>query len=591
MSLPYSVQAPSDFVDRHPERIDQWKNLVRTDPRRAVRVLTLSGVNSETIEGDTPVDTQYVIAQLRIVSKEAKGDHWKALVNAGVIGALCKCALNFQAAVMLREDTGVPRAEVENVAKQMFASYFHPLEIICNAVVSGSLPPTATEKKIVEEMKKYWSSIMQRVWSEPGYTLEPTPREVRVIERVVIAQILVRLSLFDPSFYEIILKPSDLTLAVLFRYWMHSTAVADSRLNLMVLLPLLEPPYPQHLKEYFEQHPPPDMHALLPRILLGASKTAGSEKKKRTPGQAADAILSATASHLEKLGLEEVTYEYNFFHALLNHSEKENRAFVRAAFKSSSLWAANAQVMRRSAAAKSQLGDGVYMGALMTYSTVIHVVEQDGKEFIDALVSSWMSTGLFDAVEDTVDVLMKAPRGPMLLTSIIAALDRWIPQLSAKTRRLMRSQLPRPRLIKSLLAPGFIRGEEDRERLDNDYADLVARGMGSSPQNSMWTQGAWQMLEQVSSKVEEPGDCARRGCEKKVDAEGRPEQACHMCKITKYCSIGCLEKDMAEHGHICGWVHFLEDIRKQTATKEESAPASEGEVSRQLGGLTLSDLD
>ncbi len=106
----------------------------------------------------------------------------------------------------------------------------------------------------------------------------------------------------------------------------------------------------------------------------------------------------------------------------------------------------------------------------------------------------------------------------------------------------MRSQLPRPRLIKSLLAPGFIRGEEDRERLDNDYADLVARGMGSSPQNSMWTQGAWQMLEQVSSKVEEPGDCARRGCEKKVDAEGRPEQACHMCKITKYCSIGCLEK-------------------------------------------------
>ncbi len=48
---------------------------------------------------------------------------------------------------------------------------------------------------------------------------------------------------------------------------------------------------------------------------------------------------------------------------------------------------------------------------------------------------------------------------------------------------------------------------------------------------------------------------------------------------------------MAEHGHICGWVHFLEDIRKQTATKEESAPASEGEVSRQLGGLTLSDLD
>ncbi len=50
----------------------------------------------------------------------------------------------------------------------MFASYFHPLEIICNAVVSGSLPPTATEKKTVEEMKKYWSSIMQRVRGKLG---------------------------------------------------------------------------------------------------------------------------------------------------------------------------------------------------------------------------------------------------------------------------------------------------------------------------------------------------------------------------------------------------------------------------------------
>ena len=88
MSLPYTVQAPSDFLDRHPERIEQWKKLVRTDPRRAVRVLNISGVSSETIEGDTPVDIQYVMAQLRDVSKEAKGDHWKALVNAGVIGAL-----------------------------------------------------------------------------------------------------------------------------------------------------------------------------------------------------------------------------------------------------------------------------------------------------------------------------------------------------------------------------------------------------------------------------------------------------------------------------------------------------------------------
>lgn len=359
----------------------------------------------------------------------------------------------------------------------------------------------------------------------------------------------------------VIFKPADLTLAVLFRYWMHSTAVMDVRFNLAMLLPLLDPPVPPHVKAYLEQHPPPDMHALLPRIVLGASKTAGSDRKKRTPGQAADAIVSASAAHFERLELEELRFEYNFFHALLRHSEKENRAFVRAVFRSSALWVANAQVMRRSAASDSRIGEGIYIVALTTYSIVALLAKLDGKEFIDALVSNWMSTGLFDVLEDTVDFLLNAHRGPckfpvpvegmalsclrvdsVLLVRIIAALDGWVPQMSTKTRKLVRSQLPRPRLTKRLLASGFIRGEEDNQRLRRDHLDFVSRGMNANPQNTMFIQGARQVLEFIARKVEEPGECARRGCEKKVDTAGRPEQACHMCKITEYCSITCLDQ-------------------------------------------------
>ena len=52
----------------------------------------------------------------------------------------------------------------------MFAPYFLPLEIICNAVVCGATPPTMTENKTVEELKKHWSSIMQRVCTpDTGY--------------------------------------------------------------------------------------------------------------------------------------------------------------------------------------------------------------------------------------------------------------------------------------------------------------------------------------------------------------------------------------------------------------------------------------
>ena len=208
------------------------------------------------------------------------------------------------------------------------------------------------------------------------------------------------------------MKPTDLTFAVLFRFWMHATTITDARMNLGILHPLLQSPLPPHWKSHSEKNPFPPMSELLPRILLGASKTAGSDKKKRTPGQAADAIVSACAAHLEAFSLEDLQFEYNFFHALLRHSEKENRAFVRAVFRSSALWAANAQVMRRSAASDSRIGEGIYIVALTTYSIVALLAKLDGKEFIDALVSNWMSTGLFDVLEDTVDFLLNAHRGP-----------------------------------------------------------------------------------------------------------------------------------------------------------------------------------
>lgn len=121
----------------------------------------------------------------------------------------------------------------------MSAPYHVPLEILCNASVSCAIPPTATEKNMANELRPLWSPIMQRVWSEPWNTLEPKPRHARLMERVVIPQLFVRLTLVDPSFLDIIFKPSDLTLAVLLRYWMYSVERVDNRLTLGVLAPLL----------------------------------------------------------------------------------------------------------------------------------------------------------------------------------------------------------------------------------------------------------------------------------------------------------------------------------------------------------------
>lgn len=130
----------------------------------------------------------------------------------------------------------------------------------------------------------------------------------------------------------------------------------------------------------------------------------------------------------------------------------------------------------------------------------------------------------------------------VILTGIIAAIDRFFPQLSAKTRTALRSQLPRPRVIKKLLVPSAYSTDHQRQQLDRDYEDFVRNGMGAGPHNSMWVQGAWQMLVQIGHRIEEPGQCARRGCDKKCNEDGRREHICDLCKTAKYCSLSCLEK-------------------------------------------------
>ena len=41
--------------------------------------------------------------------------------------------------------------------------FFPAISLICNAAVSCAIPPTSTEIKMIEELKKQWSTLMQKV--------------------------------------------------------------------------------------------------------------------------------------------------------------------------------------------------------------------------------------------------------------------------------------------------------------------------------------------------------------------------------------------------------------------------------------------
>ncbi|KAH9893896.1 uncharacterized protein BXZ73DRAFT_63165 [Epithele typhae] len=530
----------AEWLAQHESLSAKWERLVKEDPRRAVRVLLLHGVRDETIEGDTGHDLSYVIGHLRKMTFDAKSQDWRAMVDAGVMPALLKAALSVQG-MIIPPGPNAPNFEVDAAVQMTPTPYFPILEILCNAICSCSIPPGPTELKMAEEIKKSWSAIMQRVWSEPGHSLDPQPERIRLLERIVVPQIVSRLPLIDPSFIEVIFKTSDLTLAVIFRYWIHSTSVADSRMNGGVLLYLLDKPVDPHpWKDGLEAYPPPPFKELLARIYLGASKTAGSNKKKRTPLQAAEAILAAFVRHFTNLSLDEVSVEYNFFHAFFDLCLKENRPFVRATYKSESFWKANADVMRRAAETPVPQSPAVFLAGLTTYSTMSHPVQEDGKEFIDAMTYNWISSGIFDILDKYIDRVIAVGRGPMIMTGILAAFERYLPKLTDKTKALLRSQLPRPRMTKRLLVSGTMSTDEERQRLQNAYSDFVQNGFGADPRSVIWLQGAWQMLGIITAKVEDPTQCARRGCA--LDAEPGDELTCKLCNKVRYCSQDCLKR-------------------------------------------------
>lgn len=107
-----------EFVARKRAR---WDPLVKSSPRRAVRVLQIAG-NARTVDGESGEEQAFVLMVAKDVSAERPPNNrtWQGLVNAGVIPALyvygmiamfnlrlmrrsCHCALNFGA--ILHNDT------------------------------------------------------------------------------------------------------------------------------------------------------------------------------------------------------------------------------------------------------------------------------------------------------------------------------------------------------------------------------------------------------------------------------------------------------------------------------------------------------
>ncbi|KAI0722982.1 hypothetical protein C8Q76DRAFT_380837 [Earliella scabrosa] len=153
------------------------------------------------------------------------------------------------------------------------APYSGPLDILCKALCSTTIPLTETARRMIEEIRDHWSSIVKRIWFEPSYSLDAKPKAFRVSERILVPEIASRMSMLDPTFLDVLLyQPRDFTLAVIFRNWMHSTDALDSRTNMTLLCDLLDSNSRPEWQTYLDRRPLPPAAQLLPRMLIGVNK-------------------------------------------------------------------------------------------------------------------------------------------------------------------------------------------------------------------------------------------------------------------------------------------------------------------------------
>ena len=163
-----------------------------------------------------------------------------------------------------------------------------------------------------------------------------------------------------------------------------------------------------------KEHPLPDVGTRLQRILLGATK--GPDKKKRTPNQAAEFIVSSFARHFRTSKGLNLGRNLELFSRLLAASEGQNIQIFRATYKSEALWTSLMQILKRNALNSSgpPRMTSLAMHEAMSVLHLSHTIryKPEYQEHVDILIYNWLTAGLFDALVAVLPAIMNSTTGP-----------------------------------------------------------------------------------------------------------------------------------------------------------------------------------
>ncbi|KAF8075759.1 hypothetical protein FPV67DRAFT_1469122 [Lyophyllum atratum] len=592
----------AQIITHSPEQVIEWRKIASSNPDRVIRTLGLQAGRS-TREGDTQADIYPAMAVLKELSRESKDGVenrvWVGLVDAGIAEALCKSVLEMVIAIKFLPN--MPRELLDKVKKEMQSPYFLALEVLCNASCRFQYPPTKTDKRIIAALRKNWADMMDRIWNEPENTLRP--EESHIAERMVVAQMVMKILITDPSFVSIFYEPSDLTVQIVARHWKHALNGPDILLTGTLLGMLIKPEHPRHVAYVASNGLESGTSRLLSKIFVGVGPAGLASKAKQSK-----ALMTAFADHLVRITGRPAEIETDFVLHITKaaQTDRAEPELVNAVLTSTPFWNAMFRLLKKSATPAKDDGpmgpvDPGYEKATRLHvmrnivgasTNILHKASFDNPRECESLARIWGNENLFGALEETIELLVGIPGMTMQLSRLAGVLEPIVSNGTPSLLRLYQTQFPRWRIFGRLI------------RYDAEQQQVVGPPSGPmpgkipAPDDSMWNHSAWQVFGSLQNLCIVESQCGKRGCEK-------PGEILCMCEAVKYCSEACKTKDAKDHLIACGWMAMLDQvgIRKpgkqsvpppaQTSKnkKKTTQPSTAKSASQSSAGTGLEELD
>ncbi|KAF5384489.1 hypothetical protein D9757_006432 [Collybiopsis confluens] len=575
------------------QKASKWAGLITKNPARVVAALKLGPLGprhtTRNEHGDSGEDFIFAMDAVKRVT-EALGragpggssedrKKWEDLVNAGAVEALCR---------------NVCELKADTMAEDAMSSYYPPFVMLYFAAMGvrpnqgsesdiDSLPET--DKRVLNVIKNNWREMMNRWWNEPQNTLKDSNEHEP--ERLVVSRLLGHLLIHDSSVYEIILDPSDNTLALISRHWAHSTTPTVARSTVVILRSILFFNFSSNVEEYLKSHEKPSSSAIVSKLYNGI----GSDKP--------EALLEVMSSRLalressgvrESNGGADEVVEYAVQDLVFAHDLYVNldSAFGAALRQAEEYWKTALVLMLRTTEPTSASPSPDAASSMQLAQAVLNIllkmVLQKPDSEVAEVTQTWIRAGLFDVFDEKTGEMIRVPGVTRLLTFLFTSIKESAHNFPPELLSLLKNNLPRQRTVAAVMKydmelQGVLDGAQNQGDGNAAAASKLKRrtfGEGTAPdeipdaQDPLWANGLWQAMgwlqglcHSASSEI-----CMRRTCGKKVVSR------CSSCKQVGYCGPECQKLDWKEHKQLCKWaVPYMNAVSKgpNRITREKAA--------------------